>query len=703
MQALIRARLVWLVAFGLVAGASSMRAEEGFWPFSSVPREQIKQAYGFDVTDAWLTHLQLASVRFGGASGSFVSPDGLVLTNHHVGLGTLAKLSTAERDLVAHGFLAATRAEELKAPDLELLVLQSIEDVTARVNAAVKPGTSPAEAFVARKAAIAAIEKTSTEATGLRSDVVTLYQGGQYHLYRYKKYTDVRLVFAPEYEIAFFGGDPDNFTYPRYCLDVTLFRVYENDRPARIEHFLKWSPKGAREGELVFTSGHPGGTERLYTVAHLQDLRDRSLPFALRYLDRRRDSRLRYAARGAEQERQVKQDVFGIDNALKSIRGQLAGLQDEGLMAQKRSAEETLRRRVTADAALQTQYAAGWDQIARARAALPAFAIEHAMIEGAVGLDTRLFTMARHLVRLAAERSKPDTARLPEYTEARLASLERQLYSPAPLYIEAEKATLAASLVFLRDELGADHLLVKAALAGKTPENRAAELLDGTKLGDVAARKAVAAAGAAGIAASTDPLIVLAREIDPGARALRQRHEDEVVSVERDAYAKIAQAVFATRGTSAYPDGTSTLRLSYGQVKGYASGGRAIQPFTDFAGLFARQEQFGARPPYDAPQRWDDRRSALDPATPFNLVTTNDIVGGNSGSPVVDAGGEIVGLVFDGNIESLPGYFIYDGTVNRTVAVDSRAIVEALVKVYDDRALADEILGHVPAMAPTGQ
>ena len=703
MKVLTRARFGWLLALGLVAAAPSLQAEEGFWPFNSVPRERIAQAYGFDVTDAWLTHLRLASVRFGGASGSFVSPDGLVLTNHHVGLSTLAKLSTAERDLVARGFHAATRAEELKAPDLELHVLQSIEDVTARVNAAVKPGTAPAEAFAARKAAMATIERESTDDTGLRSDVVTLYQGGLYHLYRYKKYTDVRLVFAPEYEIAFFGGDPDNFTYPRYCLDVALFRVYENDRPAHVEHFLKWSPNGARDGELVFTSGHPGGTERLYTVAHLQYLRDVSLPFTLRYLEQRRESRVRYAARGAEQERQVKQDIFGIDNSLKSLRGQLTGLQDGRLMAQKQSAEDALKRAVAADPNLQAQYAGAWDQIAKAHGSLPAFAKEHAMIEGAVALDTRLFGMARHLVRLPAERAKPDTARLPEYTEARLASLERQLYSPAPVYLEAERAKLADSLAFLRDELGADHPLVATLLAGKTPETRAAELVGTTTLAGVDARKALAAAGAPGIAASTDPLIVLAREIDHAARAARQRYEDEIVSVDRDGYAKIAQAVFATQGTSAYPDGTSTLRLSYGQVKGYVSGGRAIQPFTDVAGLFARQEQFGARAPYDAPARWDDRRSALEPATPFNLVTTNDIVGGNSGSPLVNVRGELVGLAFDGNIESLPGYFVYDGSVNRTVLVDSRAIIEALVKVYDARTLVDEILGRMPAVVPTGQ
>ena len=689
----LRARLAGVALAACLASGVAVQADEGFWPFNAVPRAAIEQAYGFTVTDAWLRHVQLASVRFGGASGSFVSPDGLVLTNHHVGRGAIQQLSTPERDLVKDGFYARTRAEELKVPAMELNVLQDIEDVTARVNAAVTDGMSQAEAFAARRAAIAAIEKASTDATGLRSDVVTLYQGALYHLYRYRKYTDVRLVFAPENNIAFFGGDTDNFTYPRYNLDIALFRVYEHDQPLKVEHYLKWSPAGAADSELVFTSGHPGGTQRLYTVAHLEYLRDVGLPATLERLERMREARTRYAARGAEQARQVRSEIFGIENSLKSMRGQLKGLQDPGLMDIKRTREAALRATVAADASLKASYWAAWDEVAASTRAARELRLDQAFLEGAQGLDTRLFGIARSIVRLVEEREKPNADRLPEYTDARLASLERQLYSPAPVYAEAEQAKLADSLAYMVEKLGAGHALVTLVLGGKAPDARAAELIAGTTLADVAARKALAEGGKAAVAASTDPLIALARAIDAQSRDVRKRAEDRVASVERDAYAKIAQAVFATQGTSAYPDGTGTLRLSYGVVRGYTEDGRKVPPFTDYAGLYVRERQFGGAPPFDLPPRWADRRTALDPRVPFNFVSTNDIVGGNSGSPIINRHREVVGVVFDGNIQMLPGYYVYDGTVSRAVSVDARGILEALRKVYDAAPLVEELLG----------
>jgi hypothetical protein len=681
----------------LVVAAATPRADEGFWPYNAVPKAAIKQAYGVEVTDEWLKHVQLASVRFGGASGSFVSADGLVLTNHHVGRGAIQQLSTPDRDLVKSGFHARTRADELKVPSMELNVLQSLEDVTARVNAAVTAGMAHAEAFAARRAAIAQIEKESTDATGLQSSVVTLYQGGLYHLYRYRKFTDVRLVFAPEHGIAFFGGDPDNFTYPRYNLDIALFRVYENDKPARIEHFLKVSPAGSKEGDVVFTSGHPGGTQRLYTLANLEYLRDLAMPTSLERLERMRAARLRYAERGAEQARQVQSEIFGIENSLKSLRGQLQGLKDPALMALKQKSEAELRRKVAADPKTEAAFGSAWDDIAAARKAARALTTDMMFLEGAQGLDTRLFAVARNIVRFVEERDKPNADRLPEYTEARLATFERQLYSPAPIYAEAETVKLADSLAFMAEKLGADHAIVKQVLAGKAPEARAAELIGGTTLADVASRKALVEGGKTAVAESKDPLIQLARAIDAPSRDVRKRSEDQVSSVDRDAYAKIAQAVFATQGTSAYPDGTGTLRLSYGQVKGYQENGKPVAPYTDFAGLYAREQQFGGKPPFDLPKIWVDRKGALDLKVPFNFVTNNDIVGGNSGSPVVNRDGELVGIVFDGNIQSLPGYFIFDGAVNRAVSVDSRAIFEALRKVYDAGALVDELLGKAPA------
>ena len=692
-----RTRLAGAAVLLVVVTAAAPRADEGFWPYNAVPKSAIRQAYGFDVTDEWLTHLQLSSIRFGGASGSFVSADGLVLTNHHVGRGALQQLSTPSRDLIKDGFYAKARADELKVPAMELNVLQNMEDVTARVNAAVQAGMSQADAFVARRAAIAQIEKASNDATGLQSSVVTLYQGGLYHLYRYKKYIDVRLVFAPENGIAFFGGDPDNFTYPRWNLDITVFRVYENDQPAKIAHFLKFAPNGSQEGDLVFTSGHPGGTQRLYTVANLEYLRDVGMPMNLDRFERMRAARLRYAALGAEQERQVKSEIFGIENGLKSMRGQLKGLKDPALMALKQKSEAALRTSVAADPKSQAAFGSAWDDIAAARKAAKAMTTDMTFLEGAAGLDTRLFGVARNIVRFVEERDKPNADRLPEYTEARLATFERQLYSPAPVYVEAEKVKLADSLAYMTEKLGADHALVKQVLDGKTPEARAAELIAGTTLVDVAARKALVEGGKATVAESKDTLIQLARAIDAASREVRKRSEDQVTSVDRDAYAKIAQAVFATQGTSAYPDGTGTLRISYGQVKGYQEDGKAVAPYTDYAGLYAREQQFGGKPPFDLPKAWVDKKGGLDLKVPFNFVTTNDIVGGNSGSPLVNRNGEFIGIAFDGNIQSLPGYFVYDGSINRTVSVDSRAIVEALRKVYDAGPLVDELLGRTAA------
>jgi hypothetical protein len=509
----------------------------------------------------------------------------------------------------------------------------------------------------------------------------------------YRKFTDVRLVFAPEFQAAFYGGDPDNFTFPRYALDMTLFRVYEGGKPLVVQHFLPWSTAGTKEGEPVFTSGHPGATQRLNTVAHLEALRDHSLPANIELYGRIRDGLEAYGKRGAEQERQARDLFFGIENSLKSWRGQLRGLQDPALLDKKRQAEAALRKAVAADPDYAERFGNAWDNVAKARRELPAYNIERVMFEGGLAFFSDYFTYARTLLRWAEESQKPNGERLPEYIDPRKPQIERQIGSETPVYPEFERARLTMALTLMRDKLGADHALVTQVLNGKTADARAAELVGGTKLGDPAVRKQLFAGGAAAIAAARDPFIELARLVEPRARELRKKYDDEVLAVERDAYAKIAQAVFATQGEGAYPDGTFTLRLSYGAVKGYQEDGKSITPYTEIRGLYARADQHGHKPPYDLPESWAKAKGKLNLTTPYNFVSTNDIVGGNSGSPLINARGELVGLIFDGNIQSLPAYFVYDGSDNRAVSVDVRGMIEALRKVYGADRLVTELVG----------
>jgi len=681
-----------LALFGLQTLHITAFADEGMWTFNNVPRAEIKKKYGFEVTDEWLNKVRLASVRFNnGGSGSFVSPNGLVLTNYHIVEDIVGEVSTPEKDYAKEGFVAKTRAEEIKAPSLELNVLMSIENVTARVNGAVKAGATDAEAFAARRAESAAIEAESVKATGMRSDVVTLYQGGQYNLYRYKKYTDVRLVFVPEFQAAFFGGDPDNFNFPRFNIDMALVRVYENDQPVKPQNYFKWSTAGAKEGSLVFVTGHPGSTSRLDTVAHLEELRDTSIPIIIRLLERREEMLKKYMSLGEEQTRQGQNELNSVQNALKVYRGQLKGLKDPALMARKTKEEQALRKAIAANPERQKLYGEAWDAIAAAHKTYPTYIRERRIFEQAGGFNSGLFTFARMLVRLAAESEKPNAERLPEYTDARRASLELALFSPAPIHEDFEKLKLADSLGFMVELLGADNPLVKQVLEGKTPEARANELISGTKLKDPEYRKELAKGGKAAIDAATDPMIVVAREIDAKAREVRKRYENEVTGVERANYAKIARALFETEGTKLYPDATFTLRLSYGAVEGYMENGKKVPPFTTLGGLYARSESFKRQFPYNLPERWLTKKSELNLNTPFNFVSTNDIIGGNSGSPTINQNAELVGLIFDGNIQSLVGDFMYDGSVNRAISVDSRGMLEVLKKIFGANDIVAEL------------
>ncbi|HEX8558171.1 MAG TPA: S46 family peptidase [Pyrinomonadaceae bacterium] len=685
--------------------APAALADEGMWTFNNLPRAEIKRRYGFEVTDDWVKRVQSATVRFPNGTGSFVSSEGLVLTNYHIVEDIVGELSTAERDLAKTGFVANTRAEELKIPGLALDQLVRIEDVTARVTGAVKAGMSDADAGAARQAEIGRIEAEAARSSGMRADVVTLYQGGVYNLYFYKRHTDVRLVFAPEFQAAFFGGDPDNFNFPRYNLDMALVRVYEGGAPLRPDSYFRWSKKGPQEGELSFVSGSPGTTQRLNTVAHLEFLRDAGLPLTVRLLESRRDSLKKYMALGEEQTRRGQNELNYAENFIKVFKGQMEGLRGRELMARK-GAEESALRAYVESSRNRKDYADAWDAIARARKSLASYERERRVLGGLTATDygntafnTALFNHARLLVRLADESAKPDAARLPEYADARRPGLEATLYSPAPLYDDFEQMKLAASLGFLRETLGPDHALTRKVLKGKTPEARAAELISGTKLKDVAFRRELAAGGKKAVEASTDPLIVLAREVDAEARELRRRYEEEVVGVERTAYGKIARALFEKEGTGLYPDATFTPRLSYGAVKGYRENGKTVRPFTYFAGLYERSAQHGGKFPYNLAPRWVERKAEVDMKAPFNFVTTNDIIGGNSGSPTFNREMELIGLIFDGNIQSLVGNFYYDESVNRAISVDSRGMLEALRDVYGARAVADELTRTAAAAA----
>ena len=675
----------------LVSAESTTRADEGMWLFSDPPRKLLKERYSFEITDAWLEHVQKSSVRFNsGGSGSFVSEDGLIMSNHHVGADALQKLGDKDHDYLRNGFQARTLEEEKRCTDLELNVLMSIEDVTARVNAAVKPGLSDEAAFRARRAIMAEIEKESQDKTGLRSDVVTLYQGGRYHLYRFKRYTDVRLVFAPEQQIAFFGGDPDNFEYPRYDLDICFFRAYENGQPANLQHYLKWSERGTAENDLVFVSGHPGRTGRLLTVAELEYLRDYQLPKRLNRLFRNEVLLLSYSGRSRENARRAKEDLFGVQNSRKALKGELAGLLDPNVMDKKAADEKKLRELVSGREDLKEMLPA-WERIAVAQKAIRENALAYNLLEGAGAFHSQFFAIARTLLRAAAEKPKPNGERLREFTESGRESLELQLFSGKPIYNDLEELELADSLTYLAEEMGSNNKLVEQILAGKSPHERAAQVISGTNLKDVNLRKRLYQGGAPAVDAAKDPMIELARLVDSEARAGRKIIEAQG-EAKQQAHAQIAKGRFAIEGTSSYPDATFTLRLAFGAVKGYEEGGKHVPAHTQLAGLYERAAGQEYRPPFDLPKLWLDRKRRLDLKTPFNFVSTADIIGGNSGSPTIDRKGELVGIIFDGNIQSLVLDFLYTDEQARALSVDSRGIIEALRKVYDAKKLATELI-----------
>ncbi len=679
-----------LTALLLFSGAAL--ADEGMWTFDNPPLPALKQKYGFEPGKDWLDHVRLASVRFmDGGSGSFVSPDGLMITNHHVGLGCIQNVSTAEKDYVKTGFYAESREKEVACPGYEVNVLTAMENVTARVQAAVKPEMTDARAREVRRAAIATIESECSTRTTLRCDVVTLYQGGEYQLYQYRKYTDVRLVFAPEQQIAFYGGDPDNFTFPRHDVDICIMRAYENGQPVRPASFLRWTPKGLAEGDLAFVSGHPGSTSRLETMARLEYLRDKAYPFRLQQLKRRLAALRAYSARGDEQRRRALDLVFGYENSQKAFVGYYAALLDPKGMARRAGEEQQLRAKLSGDAALAQATGDPWATIAGIQQKLAPRAPE-ARLVGFGG--SRLLGIAGQIVQYVVELKKPNEKRYEEYVDANLDSLRNALFSPAPVYDDLEAATLADQMQLAVDSLGPEHPFVKALLQGQGPEQAAKAAILGTKLKDAAVRKALVSGGEAAVAASSDSMIALARRLEPMARETRRFLEDEVDAPTTRAMERIAQARWKVYGKAVPPDATFTLRLSYGTVKPFPDMGTTIAPFTTYYGLLDRTLSHGGQAPWNLPARWEEKKGALDLATPLNFAFTADIIGGNSGSPVVDRAGEFVGIIFDGNIESLAWNYYFDDERGRAVAVDARGIVEALRKIYGADALVRELTGR---------
>ncbi len=679
-----------LFVIAALLGAAPALADEGMWTYNNFPAAKVKEKYGFEPTQQWLDKVRLSSARLaGGCSASFVSPSGLVMTNHHCARGCIEQLSTAKKDYIANGFYAKTQAEEKQCPAMEVNQLVEITDVTDTLNKATQ-GMSGKQYSETLRAKMSELEQACSGGDAkVRCDTVTLYQGGKYNLYKYRRFQDVRLVMALVHAIAFFGGDPDNFEFPRYDLDMTFLRVYQDGKPADTSaNYFKWSEHGAKEGDLTFVSGHPGRTSRGLTIAELGYHRDVALPRTLFYLSELRGMLTEFQKRGPEQKRISNNMLFGVENALKANKGRHEALLDKEFFAQKVAAEQDLRKKVESNPEMKKKYGAAWDEIAKAQKELGNIRKELNFKESGQGLSSRLFGIARMLVRASEELPKENGQRLREFNQAGLPALKAQLLSPAPIYPELEIAQLTFGLTKMREELGADHPFVKKVLGKDSPEKLATRVINGTRLRDLKVRQQLFDGGKAAVEASKDPMIQLAKLVDPDARAIRKHNEENIDSVIRKNSELVAKAKFEVYGTNQYPDATFSLRLSYGAVKGYMEDGKKVEPITQMAGTFDRHT---GEDPFALPRSWLKSQNVITGTTPMNFVSTNDIIGGNSGSPVINKDGEIVGLVFDGNIQSLGGEYGFDESVNRTVAVHSDAMIESLQKIYGATRVLEEL------------
>lgn len=678
-----------LAASALVTLPST--AAEGMWTLDNLPHENLATTYGFKPTPAWLDKSMRSAVRLaGGCSGSFVSAQGLVLTNHHCIIGCVEDLSSEKQDFVNKGFLAKNTGEEKQCPGMEINRLEKTQDVTTRMQKALA-GLSGKAFSDAKKAEQSLIEKECVGDTGdqRRCDIVELYGGGQYHVYQYARYQDVRLVFSPEYASGFFGGDPDNFNFPRYNLDMSLLRVYDRaGKPLANADWFPINPKGAKESELVMTLGHPGTTQRQLTMMELETQRDLVLPFRLILASEYRGLLLQYSAQSEEQARIAQTELTMVENGIKARTGMFQALLSPGVMQQKREQENTFRSWVKNDPERTKTYGDPWQTLSDTQIAWRNLYVDYVMVEIGFGAMSQQVNWARTLVRGTAEKAKPDGERLREFSDASLPAVQASLFAEVPLYSDFERTKLAWSLSKLREKLGVDNPVVKSILGKQSPEALANEIVSNSKLGDAAVRKQLWEGGADAVKNSDDPAIKLAFLIDEQARKFRTDYDQNIEPVQKAAANQLAKARFAYKGTEVYPDATFSLRLSHGVIRGWEENGKTIKPFTDIGGLFDRATDFD---PFKLADSWVAAQKKLDKKTRFNQVSTNDIVGGNSGSPLINAKGELVGLIFDGNIKSLGGTYFFDESVNRAVSVHPAAMSEALKKVYKADHLVKEL------------
>jgi hypothetical protein len=676
-----------------IGASSSLQADEGMWTLNGFPTAKVEKKYGFKASKEWLDHVRLSSARLaGGCSASFVSENGLVMTNHHCAHSCIEQLSKAGKDFVASGFYAKTEADEVRCPEIEVNRLVDISDVTDRIGKATH-GLEGHAYNDAQKGEMSKIEKECTGGSDqVRCDVVTLYHGGKYNLYKYQRFQDVRLVFAPEFAAAFFGGDPDNFNFPRYDFDISFLRVYDKGQPLKNDQYFKWSPKNppAGEGELTFVTGHPGRTSRLLTISELEFQRDTSIPHSLIYNSELRGLLTEFQNRGPEAKRISEAKLFGVENQLKALKGKEQALLDPSFFAKKVSAEQALRKKVNSNPKWKKDFGSAWDDITKAESALREIFIPLAYLENNRAFNSRDYGIARTLVRAAVELPKPNEKRFREFADSNLPQVKQDLFSTAPIYDEFEISMLTFSLTKLREALTADNAFVKKLFGKRSPSEIAQSIVKGTKLKDIEYRKKLFEGGQKAISESNDPMIQFALMIDPEARFYRKKYEDDIEPVIKKSSEKVARAQFAIYGTDTYPDATFTLRISYGQIKGYDQASGHVNPVTTLSGAFDRDT---GRDPFALPQSWLKAKSRLDLNTPLDFCSTNDIIGGNSGSPVINKDAQVVGLIFDGNIQSLGGDYGYDPSVNRAVAVHSSGILEIVEKIYGADRIVKDLTG----------